>query len=151
MRSLLCGAVEWSAKAPPSAKAARARQAAVDESRVRALCDPDSSDEGVGRISRNLLKWILHLFEFVRDAQIPRHNIAGERAIRSIYAKRKPSGGDAERRWGSDVRLSEQRARDDEAKGRGVAAGRDGSRCPSPDPSPHEKRLNRVNRYDERT
>lgn len=34
-----------------------------------------------------------HLFEFVRDARIPWHNNAGERAIRSICVKRKMSGG----------------------------------------------------------
>ncbi len=34
-----------------------------------------------------------HLFEFVRDAEIPWHNNAGERAIRSICVKRKMSGG----------------------------------------------------------
>ena len=60
---------------------------------VRSLCDPDSSDEGVGRVSRNLLKRMPHLFEFVRDARIPWHNNAGERAIRSIGVKRKMSGG----------------------------------------------------------
>ncbi len=34
-----------------------------------------------------------HRFEFVRDAEIPWHNNAGERAIRSIWVKRKMSGG----------------------------------------------------------
>ena len=66
---------------------------ALYEVRVRALCDADSSDEDVGRISRNLLKRMPHPFEFVRDARIPWHNNAGERAIRSICVKRKMSGG----------------------------------------------------------
>ena len=56
--------------------------------------------------------------------------------------------GDAERRGGSDVRWSEERARDDEVKGRGASAVRDGGPYPSPEPSPHEKRLKRVNRYE---
>jgi transposase len=34
-----------------------------------------------------------HLFTFVRDARIPWHNNAGERAIRSVCVKRKMSGG----------------------------------------------------------
>ena len=93
LRSLLREAVDWSAKTPASATAARARQAVVYEARVRELCDPDSSDEDVGRISRNLRKRMPHLFEFVRDARIPWHNNAGERAIRSICVKRKMSGG----------------------------------------------------------
>lgn len=93
LRALLREAVDWSAKAPASAVAARAQQAAIYEARVRSLCDPNSSDEDVGRISRNLLKRMPHLFEFVRDARIPWHNNAGERAIRSICVKRKMSGG----------------------------------------------------------
>jgi transposase len=93
LRGLLREAVEWSAKTPTSARAERARQAAVYEARVRALCEPDSADEDVGRISRNLVKRMPHLFEFVRDARIPWHNNAGERAIRSICVKRKMSGG----------------------------------------------------------
>ena len=93
LRALLRDAVDWSARTPASAIAARARQAAVYEARVRALCDPESPDEDVGRISRNLVKRMPHLFEFVRDAEIPWHNNAGERAIRSICVKRKMSGG----------------------------------------------------------
>ena len=93
LRALLREAVEWSEKAPASATAERARQSATYEARVRVLCDPDSSDEDMGRISRNLLKRMPHLFEFVRDAEIPWHNNAGERAIRSICVKRKMSGG----------------------------------------------------------
>ena len=86
-------AVEWSAKTPTSALAERARQAAAYEARIRALCDPEPPDEDVGRISRNLLKRKPPLFAFVRDARIPWHNNAGERAIRSICVKRKMSGG----------------------------------------------------------
>ena len=93
LRALLREATDWSGGAPAAARAARARQAIGYEARVRALCDPDSSDEDVGRISRNLLKRMPHLFEFVRDARIPWHNNAGERAIRSICVKRKMSGG----------------------------------------------------------
>ena len=93
LRALLREAVEWSEKAPTSATSVRAQQAAVYEARIHARCDPDSSDEDVGRISRNLLKRMPHLFEFVRDARIPWHNNAGERAIRSICVKRKMSGG----------------------------------------------------------
>ncbi len=80
-------------KTPASATSERAGQAAVYEARVRALCEPDSADEEVGRISRNLLKRMPHLFEFVRDARIPWPNNAGERAIRSICVKRKMRGG----------------------------------------------------------
>lgn len=93
LRALLREAVDWSAKTPASETAVRARQAAVYEARVRSLCHPASPDEDVGRISRNLLKRMPYLFEFVRDAQIPWHNNAGERAIRSICVKRKMSGG----------------------------------------------------------
>lgn len=93
LRSLLREAVDWSGKTAASETDARGRQAAVYEARVRALCDPDSTDEDVGRISRNLVKRMPHLFEFVRDAEIPWHNNAGERAIRSICVKRKMSGG----------------------------------------------------------
>ncbi len=93
LRALLREAVEWSEKTPASALALRERQATVYEARVRALCDPHSPDEDVGRISRNLLKRRPHLFEFVRDSEIPWHNNAGERAIRSIWVKRKMSGG----------------------------------------------------------
>ncbi len=93
LRALLREAVDWSAKTPASETAVRARQAAVYEARVRSLCHPASPDEDVGRISRNLLKRMPHLFEFVRDARIPWHNNAGERAIRSICVKRKMSGG----------------------------------------------------------
>jgi transposase len=93
LRALLREAVEWSGKTPNGATEARARQAAAYEERVRALCDPDSPDPDVGRISRNLVKRMPHLFEFVRDAEIPWHNNAGERAIRSICVKRKMSGG----------------------------------------------------------
>ncbi|MGI0055467.1 MAG: IS66 family transposase [Thermoplasmata archaeon] len=93
MRALLREAVEWSEGTPASATAARAGQAEVYEARVRAMCHPDSPDEDVGRISRNLVKRMPHLFEFVRDARIPWHNNAGERAIRSICVKRKMSGG----------------------------------------------------------
>jgi transposase len=93
LRALLREAVEWAEKTPASAVAERVQQAVVYEARVRALCDADSADEDVGRISRNLLKRMPHLFEFVRDARIPWHNNAGERAIRSICVKRKMSGG----------------------------------------------------------
>ena len=93
LRSLVREAVERSEHTPTSATGARERKARAYERRVRRLCDPDSKDEDVGRISRNLLKRMLHLFEFVRDARIPWHNNAGERAIRSICVKRKMSGG----------------------------------------------------------
>lgn len=93
LRALLREAVAWSEATPSKARELRARQATAYETRVRALCAPDSSDEDVGRISRNLLKRMPHLFEFVRDARIPWHNNAGERAIRSICVKRKMSGG----------------------------------------------------------
>ncbi len=63
------------------------------ERRVRRLCDQNSKDEDVGRISRNLLGRMPYLFTFVRDARIPWRNNAGERVIRSIYVKRKMSGG----------------------------------------------------------
>ena len=93
LRALLREAVEWSGKTAATETDVRARQAAVYEARVRALCDLDSPYEDVGRISRNLVKRMPHLFEFVRDAEIPGHNSAGERAIRSICVKRKMSGG----------------------------------------------------------
>ena len=93
LRALLREAVEWSEKTPASAKTLRAQQAAVYEERIGQLCDPNSPDENVARISRNLLKRMPYLFEFVRDARIPWHNNAGERAIRSICVKRKMSGG----------------------------------------------------------
>ena len=93
LRALLREAVAWSEQTPASATEARAQQAAVYEARVRALSDPESPDEDVGRISRNLVERMPYLFEFVRDAQIPWHNNAGERAIRSICVKRKMSGG----------------------------------------------------------
>jgi hypothetical protein len=93
LRSLVRQAVEWSAKTSASATAERTRQATAYEARIRGLGDPDSSDEDVGRISRNLLKRMPYLFEFVRDAEIPWHNNAGERAIRSICVKRKMGGG----------------------------------------------------------
>ena len=51
------------------------------------------TNEDVGRISRNLVKRMPHLFEFVRDAEIPWHNNAGERAIRSICVKRRMNVG----------------------------------------------------------
>ena len=69
------------------------RKARAYEERVEYLCDPTASDEDVARISRDLLQHRPHLFEFVRDARIPWHNNAGERAIRSICVKRKMSGG----------------------------------------------------------
>ncbi|MGI0128841.1 MAG: IS66 family transposase, partial [Thermoplasmata archaeon] len=93
LRALLRETVEWSEKAPASMLPTRERRARAYERRVRRLCDPDSKDEDVARISRNLLKRMPHLFEFVRDARIPWHNNAGERAIRSICVKRKMSGG----------------------------------------------------------
>ena len=93
LRALLREAVEWSEHAPASSLRAREKRARAYERRVRRLCDPSSKDEDVARISRNLLKRMPHLFEFVRDARIPWHNNAGERAIRSICVKRKMSGG----------------------------------------------------------
>jgi hypothetical protein len=42
---------------------------------------------------RNLVKRMPHLFEFVRDAEIPWQNCAGEKAIRSICVTGKMSGG----------------------------------------------------------
>ncbi len=93
LRALLLEAVAWSGKAPASALRARERKARSYERRVRRLCDPDSKDEDVGRISRNLLGRMPYLFTFVRDARVPWHNNAGERAIRSVCVKRKMSGG----------------------------------------------------------
>lgn len=93
LRALLREAVAWSEKAPSSALRARERKAKSYERRVHRLCDPDSKDEDVGRISRNLLSRMPYLFTFVRDARIPWHNNAGERAIRSVCVKRKMSGG----------------------------------------------------------
>lgn len=93
LRALVREAVEWSEKTPASAMWARERRAHAYERRVRRLSDPNSKDEDVARISRNLRKRMPHLFEFVRDARIPWHNNAGERAIRSICVKRKMSGG----------------------------------------------------------
>ncbi len=93
LRVVVREAVEWSDKTPASAMGTRERKARSYERRIRRLCDPSSKDEDVGRISRNLLKRMPHLFEFVRDARIPWHNNAGERAIRSICVKRKMSGG----------------------------------------------------------
>ncbi len=93
LRTLVREAVEWSEQTSASATQSRERRAHAYERRVRRLCDPSSKDEDVGRISRNLLKRMPHLFTFVRDARIPWHNNAGERAIRSICVKRKMSGG----------------------------------------------------------
>ena len=93
LRALVREAVQWSETAPASATRARQKRARAYERRVRRLCDTESKDEDVARISRNLLKRMPHLFEFVRDARIPWHNNAGERAIRSICVKRKMSGG----------------------------------------------------------
>jgi transposase len=93
VRTLLREAVAWSEATPAKATELRTRQAATYEAQIRSLCAPDSSDEDVARISRNLLKRMPYLFEFVRDAEIPWHNNAGERAIRSICVKRKMSGG----------------------------------------------------------
>ncbi|EQD39097.1 transposase [mine drainage metagenome] len=93
LRTLVREAVEWSEQTPASATRSRERRARAYERRVRRLCDPNSKDEDVARISRNLRKRMPHLFEFVRDARIPWHNNAGERAIRSICVKRKMSGG----------------------------------------------------------
>lgn len=93
LRALLREAVDWSVKTPASATSERARQAAVYEARVRALCEPDSADEDLVRISRNLGNRMPHLFEFVRDAAVPWHNNSAERAIRSICVKGKISGG----------------------------------------------------------
>jgi transposase len=93
LRALVREAVEWSKPSLASPTACRERMARAYERRVRQLCAPESMDADVGRISRNLLKRMPHLFEFVRDAQIPWHNNAGERAIRSICVKRKMSGG----------------------------------------------------------
>jgi transposase len=93
LRALVREAVEWSEQTPASATQPRERRAHAYERRVRRLCDPSSKDEDVARISRNPLKRMPHLFTFVRDARIPWHNNAGERAIRSICVKRKMSGG----------------------------------------------------------
>ncbi|MGI0055479.1 MAG: IS66 family transposase [Thermoplasmata archaeon] len=93
LRALLRESVEWSERTAATAGEARAKQAQSYEERVCRLCEPRSPDEDVGRISRNLLKRMPHLFEFVRDAEIPWNNNAGERAIRSICVKRKMSGG----------------------------------------------------------
>ncbi len=93
LRALLREAVEWSENTPTSALPAREERARRYERGIRRLCDPASKDEDVARISRNLLKRIPYLFEFVRDAGIPWHNNAGEQAIRSICVKRKTSGG----------------------------------------------------------
>ncbi len=93
LRALLREAVEWSEKSPTSATTARSRPAALYDARVHALCDSASPNEDVGRVSRNLVKRMPHLFEFVRDSRIPWNNNAGERAIRSICVKRKMSGG----------------------------------------------------------
>lgn len=93
LRTLLREAVEWSEKTPAEEVALRERQARVYEERVRGLCDGRSKDKDVGRISRDLLKRMPHLFTFVRDPRIPWHNNAGERAIRSVCVKRKMSGG----------------------------------------------------------
>ncbi|MGI0055731.1 MAG: IS66 family transposase [Thermoplasmata archaeon] len=93
LRGLVRETVEWSEQTPASAIHAREGKARAYERRIRRLSDPDSKDEDVARISRNLLKRMPHLFEFVRDARIPWHNNAGERAIRSICVKRKMSGG----------------------------------------------------------
>ncbi len=93
LRALPREATNWSEETPASAVAERARKAGAYEARVRRLCDPRSADEDLGRISRNLLKRMPYLFEFVRNAEIPWHNNAGERAIRSICVKRKMSGG----------------------------------------------------------
>ncbi len=93
LRVLLREAVEWSKKNPAREVAIRERQARSYEVRVRQLSDAKSKDQDVGRISRDLLKRMPHLFTFVRDPQIPWHNNAGERAIRSVCVKRKMSGG----------------------------------------------------------
>ncbi len=93
LRALVREAVEWSETTPASTLRARVKRARVYERRIRRLCDSDSKDEDVARISRNLLKRMPHLFEFVRDARITWHNKAGELAIRSICVKRKMSGG----------------------------------------------------------
>jgi transposase len=93
LRALVREAVEWSEKAPAPELRVRAQKAEVYERQIHRWCDPNSKDRDVARISRNLLKRMPHLFEFVRDARIPWHNNAGERAIRSICVKRKMSGG----------------------------------------------------------
>lgn len=93
LRALLREAVEWSEKNPVRVVAVGERQAQSYEVRVRQLCDAKSKDKDVGRISRDLLKRMPYLFTFVRDARIPWHNNAGERAIRSVCVKRKMSGG----------------------------------------------------------
>ena len=138
MRSLLREAVDWLANAPPRRRRPeRGRQLSTSRG-GGALCDPVTSDEEVGRISRNLVKRMPHLFEFVRDAEIPWHNNSGEGAIRPICVERKMSGG---MRSAVGARTYARLKSVHEAKGRGVSAGRDGSPHPSPDPSPHETRL----------
>ena len=75
-------AVGWSEKTPAPAMADRGRHAAARMVRVHALWEPDSADEDLGQVSRNLLKWMPHLFEFLRDAGLPWHNNAG--GVRSV-------------------------------------------------------------------
>ena len=55
LRTLLREAVAGSERIPASSVRSRERKAVSYERRVRRLCDPNSKDEDVGRISRNLL------------------------------------------------------------------------------------------------
>ena len=148
LRALVREAVESSPKTPASALRAREKRARAHERRVRRLCEPSSKDEDMAPVSRDLLKRMSHLFEFVRDARIPWHNNAGERAIRSICVKRKTSGGDAERGGRSDLCSAEGRPRDCEAPGAGLPQ----NHCRRADPdlrgSAFEGRLNGANSYD---
>ncbi len=93
LRAVLREAVAYLERAPAKATWGRRKRARGFERRVRRLCDLDSQDADVRRISKELLDHLDDLFTFVELPGVPWHNNAAEQAIRASVLARKVSGG----------------------------------------------------------
>ncbi len=93
LRAVLREAVAYWERAPAKATWGRKKKARAFERRVRGLCDLESGDGDVARISKELLDHIDDLFTLVELPGVPWHNNAAESAVRAGVLARKVSGG----------------------------------------------------------
>jgi transposase len=93
LRAVFREAVAYSERAPAKATWGRRKKARAFERRVRRLCDLESGDADVRRISKELLDHMDELFTFVELPGVPWHNNAAESAVRAGVLARKVSGG----------------------------------------------------------
>ena len=93
LRAVLRDAVEYWERAPPRATWGRRKKARAFERRVRRLCDLESVDADVRRISKELVDHLDELFTFIELPRVPWHNNAAESAVRAGVLARKVSGG----------------------------------------------------------